>query len=130
MAHNQEPLSKTPIIKFKGQDFNYLWDCCLSRGLLFEDETFPAEVSSIGLELLKGKDLSSLKWKRPKVSEPSPRHNPGPCEAPMVAPPTERRVGLRPGFQGWPKPNWKQSEIHLVLGLQCCILRGIERPCT
>ncbi|XP_045045235.2 calpain-13 [Desmodus rotundus] len=66
MAHNQEPLSKTPIIQFNGQDFNYLWDRCLSRGLLFEDETFPAEISSIGLELLKGKDLSGLKWKRPK----------------------------------------------------------------
>ncbi|XP_045700384.1 calpain-13 isoform X2 [Phyllostomus hastatus] len=66
MAHNQEPLSKTPIIKFKGQDFNYLWNRCLSRGLLFEDETFPAEISSIGLEMLKGKDLSSLRWKRPK----------------------------------------------------------------
>ena len=74
MAHNQEPLSNTPIIQFNSQDFNYLWDRCLSRGLLFEDETFPAEISSIGLELLKGKDLSCLKWKRPKVSEPSPRH--------------------------------------------------------
>ncbi|XP_054422070.1 calpain-13 [Pteronotus mesoamericanus] len=66
MAYNQEPLSKISIIKFKGQDFDTLWDHCLSRGLLFEDETFPAEISSIGLELLKGKDLSSLKWKRPK----------------------------------------------------------------
>ncbi|XP_037002663.2 calpain-13 [Artibeus jamaicensis] len=66
MAHNQEPLSKTPNIKFKGQDFNYLRDRCLSRGLLFEDETFPAEISSIGLELLKGKDVSRLQWKRPK----------------------------------------------------------------
>ncbi|KAF0876294.1 CAN13 protein, partial [Crocuta crocuta] len=66
MAHNQETQAKTPVIKFKGQDFNFLQDHCLSRGLLFEDKTFPAETSSIGLQLLQGKDLSSLRWKRPK----------------------------------------------------------------
>ena len=27
--------------------------------------------------------------------------------------PTER-MGLKPGFQGWPKPNWKETEIHLI----------------
>ncbi|XP_073753317.1 calpain-13 isoform X1 [Callorhinus ursinus] len=75
MAHNQEPLDKTPVIKFNGQDFNSLWDRCLSRGLPFEDETFPAETSSIGLKLLQGKNLSSLRWMRPKdilkgISEP------------------------------------------------------------
>lgn len=66
MAHNQETLAKTPVIKFKGQDFNFLRDHCLSRGLLFEDETFPAETSSIGLQLLQGKNLSRLMWRRPK----------------------------------------------------------------
>ncbi|XP_039094365.1 calpain-13 [Hyaena hyaena] len=66
MAHNQETQAKTPVIKFKGQDFNFLQDHCLSRGLLFEDKTFPAETFSIGLQLLQGKDLSSLRWKRPK----------------------------------------------------------------
>ncbi|XP_034515575.1 calpain-13 [Ailuropoda melanoleuca] len=66
MAHNQEPLAKTAVIKFNGQDFNSLRDRCLSRGLPFEDETFPAETSSIGLKLLQGKDLSSLRWMRPK----------------------------------------------------------------
>uniref|UniRef100_A0A673T4A4 Calpain-13 n=1 Tax=Suricata suricatta TaxID=37032 RepID=A0A673T4A4_SURSU len=66
MAYNQETQAKTPVIKFKGQDFNFLRDHCLSRGLLFEDETFPAETSSIGLQLLQGRDLSSLRWKRPR----------------------------------------------------------------
>uniref|UniRef100_A0A452QL33 Calpain catalytic domain-containing protein n=1 Tax=Ursus americanus TaxID=9643 RepID=A0A452QL33_URSAM len=70
MAHNQEPLAKTTVIKFNGQDFNSLRDRCLSRGLPFEDETFPAETPSIGLKLLQGRDLSSLRWMRPKVSEP------------------------------------------------------------
>ncbi|KAB0362273.1 hypothetical protein FD754_006429 [Muntiacus muntjak] len=66
MAHNQQFPDKTSIIKFKEQDFYSLWDHCLNRGLLFEDETFPAETSSIGLPLLKGKNLSSLSWMRPK----------------------------------------------------------------
>ncbi|XP_043773441.1 calpain-13 isoform X2 [Cervus elaphus] len=66
MAHNQQFPAKTPIIKFKEQDFYSLRDHCLNRGLLFEDETFPAETYSIGLQLLKGKDLSNLSWMRPK----------------------------------------------------------------
>uniref|UniRef100_A0A8C6FBF6 Calpain 13 n=1 Tax=Monodon monoceros TaxID=40151 RepID=A0A8C6FBF6_MONMO len=66
MAHNQELLAKTPIIKFRQQDFYSLRDYCLNRGLLCEDETFPAETYSIGLQLLKGKNLSSLSWMRPK----------------------------------------------------------------
>lgn len=69
MAYNQEPPAKTPVIKFNGQDFHSLRDRCLSRGLLFEDETFPAEISSIGMQLLQGKNLSGLKWYRPQVSE-------------------------------------------------------------
>nr|KAF6328586.1 calpain 13 [Pipistrellus kuhlii] len=66
MAHTQEPLSQMPVIKFKGQDFKTLRDRCLSRGLLFEDETFPADISSIGPWLLQGKHLSSLRWERPQ----------------------------------------------------------------
>lgn len=76
MAYNQELLAKTSVIKFKGQDFNSLRDQCLSRGLLFEDETFPAEISSIGMKVLQRTPLSSLTWKRPKVSE-LPRRTPG-----------------------------------------------------
>ncbi|XP_019522825.1 PREDICTED: calpain-13 [Hipposideros armiger] len=66
MAYNPEPLAKISVIKFKGQDFNSLRDHCLSRGLLFEDETFPAGISSIGMKLLQRVSSSSLKWRRPK----------------------------------------------------------------
>ncbi|XP_064350277.1 calpain-13 [Camelus dromedarius] len=66
MAYNQELLAKTPIIRFKEQNFYSLRDHCLKRGLLFEDETFPAETYSIGLPLLKGRNLSNLTWMRPK----------------------------------------------------------------
>lgn len=66
MAYNPEPLAKIPVIKFKGQDFNSLRDHCLSRGRLFEDETFPAEISSIGMKLLQRVSSPSLKWRRPK----------------------------------------------------------------
>lgn len=75
MAYNPEPLAKISVIKFKGQDFNSLRDHCLSRGLLFEDETFPAGISSIGMKLLQRVSSSSLKWRRPKVSE-FPTHTP------------------------------------------------------
>lgn len=91
MAYNQEPLAKTPVIKFNGQDFTSLRDRCLSRGLPFEDETFPAEPSSIGLQLLQGKDLSSLRWVRPKVSEPLQNTFSTTELRPMV-PLTERRM--------------------------------------
>ncbi|XP_055981756.1 calpain-13 [Sorex fumeus] len=61
MAYNQS----TPIIKYNGQDFHSLRDQCLSRGQLFEDDTFPPTLASIGPLLLKGENLSRLEWKRP-----------------------------------------------------------------
>uniref|UniRef100_A0A8C5ZYV7 Calpain 13 n=1 Tax=Marmota marmota marmota TaxID=9994 RepID=A0A8C5ZYV7_MARMA len=67
MAYNPEPLSETSVIKFNDQDFHSLRDRCLQKHLHFEDETFPAEASSIGGELLQGKNLSNLEWKRPWV---------------------------------------------------------------
>lgn len=70
MAYNPEPLTETSVVKFKNQDFRSLRDRCLSRGQLFIDNTFPAEASSIGQKLLKGRHLSKLEWKRPQVSEP------------------------------------------------------------
>ncbi|KAF5913071.1 hypothetical protein HPG69_009022 [Diceros bicornis minor] len=69
MAHSQKPLARTPIIKVKGQDFNFLQDRCLSRGLLFEDETFPAKTSSIVLQLLQGQNLSSSQRIYQRVSQ-------------------------------------------------------------
>nr|XP_004451131.1 calpain-13 isoform X1 [Dasypus novemcinctus]XP_012377868.1 calpain-13 isoform X1 [Dasypus novemcinctus] len=65
MAHYQESPAETPVIKFKDQDFYSLRDQCLSKGQLFEDETFPAVPSSIGPKLLKERDLFCLQWKRP-----------------------------------------------------------------
>ncbi|XP_008590127.1 PREDICTED: calpain-13, partial [Galeopterus variegatus] len=74
MAYNQEPPAETSILKFKDQDFNSLRDHCLSRGQLFEDETFPAMASSIGQKLLQGKKLFGLEWKRPQDLSKGPPH--------------------------------------------------------
>ncbi|NXX74231.1 CAN13 protein, partial [Urocolius indicus] len=47
------------------QDFDHLRALCLRQGLLYEDGTFPADISSIGLDLLPGDQLQQIKWKRP-----------------------------------------------------------------
>ncbi|NXT21107.1 CAN13 protein, partial [Syrrhaptes paradoxus] len=47
------------------QDFSHLQTLCLSQGLLFEDATFPAQVSSIGPNLLPEDELQQIHWKRP-----------------------------------------------------------------
>lgn len=54
--------------KFNNQDFNHLRASCLSQGVLFEDATFPAHVSSIGPNLLPEGELCQIQWKRPTVS--------------------------------------------------------------
>jgi len=59
--------------KFNNQDFNRLRALCLSQGLLFEDATFPAHVSSIGPNLLPEDKLRRVQWKRPTVSYASQR---------------------------------------------------------
>ncbi|XP_069811300.1 calpain-13-like isoform X2 [Dendropsophus ebraccatus] len=51
--------------KFKGQDFNSIRDLCISRKQLFEDDMFPANLYSIGQNLLSQDKLLSIKWKRP-----------------------------------------------------------------
>ncbi|KAM8945392.1 calpain-13-like [Pelodytes ibericus] len=51
--------------KFKGQDFNTIRDTCFNRRQLFEDDTFPASLTSIGQQLLPKDKLLSIKWKRP-----------------------------------------------------------------
>ncbi|CAM4537847.1 unnamed protein product [Lepidochelys olivacea] len=58
--------------KFNNQDFTLLREYYLSRGLLFEDDTFPAHVSSIGPNLLSADKLSYLQWKRPTMIEKNP----------------------------------------------------------
>ncbi|KAM9635508.1 LOW QUALITY PROTEIN: calpain-13 [Trichechus inunguis] len=70
MARNTEPLAKTSVIKFKDQDFKYLQNRCLSSDQLFEDETFPAMASSIGLQL-PGKRPPSPEWKLPREMDSS-----------------------------------------------------------
>ncbi|XP_015712371.1 calpain-13-like isoform X3 [Coturnix japonica] len=51
--------------KFNNQDFEHLRSLCLSQGLLFEDDTFPAHSSSIGHNLLPKDELRQIEWKRP-----------------------------------------------------------------
>ncbi|KFM11790.1 Calpain-13, partial [Aptenodytes forsteri] len=54
------------------QDFNRLRALCLSQGLLFEDATFPAHVSSIGPNLLPEDKLRQIQWKRPTELQRNP----------------------------------------------------------
>ncbi|KAM7027827.1 calpain-13 isoform 1-T1 [Passerculus sandwichensis] len=58
--------------KFKSQDFRELRASCLSQGLLFEDSTFPAHVSSIGPSLLPQEKLWRIQWKRPTELQRNP----------------------------------------------------------
>ncbi|XP_062427280.1 calpain-13 [Rhea pennata] len=58
--------------KFNNQDFSHLRASCLSQGLLFEDDTFPAHVSSIGPNLLPEDKLWLIQWKRPTELQRNP----------------------------------------------------------
>ncbi|XP_061331185.1 calpain-13 isoform X3 [Pezoporus flaviventris] len=58
--------------KFNNQDFNHLRALCLSQGVLFEDATFPAHVSSIGPNLLPEDKLRQIHWKRPTELQRNP----------------------------------------------------------
>ncbi|CAH2255980.1 calpain-13 isoform X1 [Pelobates cultripes] len=59
--------------RFRGQDFNSIRESCLSRRQLFEDDTFPASLTSIGQQLLPKDKLLSIKWKRPNTANRDPR---------------------------------------------------------
>ncbi|KAM4694187.1 calpain-13-like [Discoglossus pictus] len=52
--------------KFKDQDFDRIRESCFNKRLLFEDETFPANVTSIGTQLLSREKLAKITWKRPR----------------------------------------------------------------
>ncbi|NXL57595.1 CAN13 protein, partial [Chordeiles acutipennis] len=54
------------------QDFNHLRALCLSQGLLFEDATFPAHISSIGPNLLPEDKLRQIQWRRPPELQRNP----------------------------------------------------------
>ncbi|XP_074091132.1 calpain-13 [Macrotis lagotis] len=53
-------------VSFKNQDFTSLRNHCLRSGRLFEDDTFPANDSTIGQRLLSERNIPSLEWRRPK----------------------------------------------------------------
>ncbi|NXD25462.1 CAN13 protein, partial [Spelaeornis formosus] len=54
------------------QDFKKLRDLCLSRQMLFEDSTFPADIRSIGATLFSEETLRQIQWKRPTEIERNP----------------------------------------------------------
>ncbi|KAJ7397889.1 calpain-13-like isoform X1 [Pitangus sulphuratus] len=58
--------------RFNSQDFNNLRALCLSQGLLFEDDTFPAHISSIGPNLLPEDKLRRIQWRRPTELQRNP----------------------------------------------------------
>lgn len=59
----------TSTVKFKNQDFVQLRDHCLNHGVLFQDETFPVNLSSIGpLPFLEKPYRPVIEWRRPTVS--------------------------------------------------------------
>ncbi|XP_053568611.1 calpain-13-like [Bombina bombina] len=58
---------------FKDQDFDKIREACFNRRQLFEDDTFPANVNSIGHQLLPREKLSSIRWKRPNEINRDPR---------------------------------------------------------
>ncbi|XP_007430112.1 calpain-13, partial [Python bivittatus] len=60
-------------LQFNKQDFVKLRNDCLDQGLLFEDDTFPANNHSIGLDFLRKENLKKVQWLRPPelVENPS-----------------------------------------------------------
>ncbi|KAF3845431.1 hypothetical protein F7725_008594, partial [Dissostichus mawsoni] len=55
-------------LRFNGQDFSVLRQECLQKKNLFEDESFPATVESLGFKELghKSNKVKNIVWKRPK----------------------------------------------------------------
>lgn len=61
-------------IHFSGQDYNTLKQEYLQKKALFEDESFPATVDSLGFKELghKSSKVKNIVWKRPKVGGRGP----------------------------------------------------------
>uniref|UniRef100_A0A7N6BBB5 Calpain-3 n=1 Tax=Anabas testudineus TaxID=64144 RepID=A0A7N6BBB5_ANATE len=55
-------------LRFNSQDFNTLRQECVQRKSLFEDDSFPATVESLGFKELghKSNKVKNIVWKRPK----------------------------------------------------------------
>lgn len=58
-------------LRFSDQDFKTLKQNCLQKKVLFEDDTFPATVESLGYKELghKASKVKNIVWKRPKVGQ-------------------------------------------------------------
>lgn len=57
-------------VKFKGQDYKQLKESLLNAGRTFEDETFPANLNSLGkLEDFTSEQLGEVQWLRPRVRQ-------------------------------------------------------------
>lgn len=56
-------------IRFNSQDYGVLRQECFHRKSLFEDDSFPATVESLGYKELghKSNKVKNIVWKRPKV---------------------------------------------------------------
>ncbi len=61
-------------IRFSGQDYNTLKQESIQKKALFEDESFPATVDSLGFKELghKSNKVKNIVWKRPKVGGRGP----------------------------------------------------------
>ncbi|XP_030009164.1 calpain-2 catalytic subunit-like [Sphaeramia orbicularis] len=60
-------------VKFKDQDYQQLKESLVNEGKLFEDETFPANLKSLGkLEDFPAEQLKEVKWLRPKDLSSNP----------------------------------------------------------
>lgn len=60
-------------LKFNGQDYQQLKEAHLNDGTLFEDETFPANLNSLGkLEDFTAEQLSTVKWLQPHDLDSDP----------------------------------------------------------
>ncbi|XP_034066665.1 calpain-3-like [Gymnodraco acuticeps] len=62
-------------LRFNGQDFSVLRQECLQKKNLFEDESFPATVESLGFKELghKSNKVKNIVWKRPKEISENPQ---------------------------------------------------------
>ncbi|XP_035261648.1 calpain-14-like [Anguilla anguilla] len=58
--------------KFLDQDFAYLREYCLIRGMRYIDDMFPPDRASIGPGLLSPEEMAKVDWVRPTKSMPNP----------------------------------------------------------
>ncbi|MGH0183226.1 UNVERIFIED_CONTAM: hypothetical protein FKN15_011506 [Acipenser sinensis] len=57
-------------VKYMNQDFEFLRQNCLQNRVLFTDDTFPADLPSLGFKELgpRSPKTQGVRWKRPTVS--------------------------------------------------------------